>query len=140
MLSFLFVQLWGANEQNRRLQLLIKLGKFDMAADGFSQSQVRKHHFPAKSALFFNIFLRPNKVLAIKKVLRASVESTAGGGDVLALISEFSKAFFGALLEATRCFRELFAEHYDHPSNASLLLNWAQVQITSFLEILSRHV
>ncbi len=34
-------QLWGSSEQNKRLKLLISLGEFHMAADGFSQSKVR---------------------------------------------------------------------------------------------------
>mmetsp|Transcript_25663 Transcript_25663/g.36805 ORF Transcript_25663/g.36805 Transcript_25663/m.36805 type:complete len:130 (+) Transcript_25663:341-730(+) len=80
--------LWGANEQQKRLKLLIALGKFNMAAAGFSQSQV----------------------LAIRKVLKASSESSSGSGDVFNVVTDLSVAFFQSLLQATRCFFELFNE------------------------------
>ena len=79
-------------------------------------------------------------MLVIKKVLKASSESATGGGDVSVLVSELSNGFFSALSDATMCFKELFAEHYDKPAITALLLGWVQNQITSFVELLSRHV
>ena len=88
----------------------------------------------------YNIYTLISKVLVIKKVLKASSESATGGGDVSVLVSELSNAFFSALSDATLCFKELFAEHYDKPAITALLLGWVQNQITSFVELLSRHV
>mmetsp|Transcript_8958 Transcript_8958/g.12443 ORF Transcript_8958/g.12443 Transcript_8958/m.12443 type:complete len:84 (-) Transcript_8958:146-397(-) len=50
------------------------------------------------------------KVLAIRKVLKASSESSSGSGDVFNVVTDLSVAFFQSLLQATRCFFELFNE------------------------------
>jgi len=110
--------LWGANEQQKRLKLLIALGKFNMAAAGFSQSQV----------------------LAIRKVLKASSESSSGSGDVFNVVTDLSVAFFQSLLQATRCFFELFNEHTDKPNIITLLLSWVQSQVGAYVEVLTRQL
>jgi hypothetical protein len=77
--------------------------------------------------------------MAINKVLRVSNDSVSSG-DIFRAVAELSRSFFHALLEATRCFLELFSEHVEKPSIISLLLSWAQTQIGAFVEVLSRQV
>ncbi len=106
--------MWGASEQNKRMKLLISLGEFHMAADGFSLS----------------------KVVGIRKALR-SVEFS---GDTLQYTSELSRSFFGVLTEASSSFLQLFGASCDKPAIMSLLLQWIYAQVTAFVEVLARQI
>eukprot|EP01038_Epipyxis_sp_PR26KG_P012943 gene12943-17352_t len=107
-------QLWGVQEQLRRLKLLIALGEFNLAAEGFSSSQVN----------------------GIKKVLR-DVEVS---GDTLTFTTELSHSFFLAISDASTSFLHLFGEHCEKPTIMSLLLVWIQGQVSAFAEVLSRQI
>ena len=107
-------QLWGSAEQHKRLKLLISLGEFHMAADGFSLS----------------------KVIGIKKALR-NVEFS---GDTLQYTAELSRNFFKVLMESSSSFLQLFGDSCEKPAIMSLLLQWIHTQMGSYVEILARQV
>lgn len=106
--------LWGAEEQEARLTLLIALGHHAMAAEAFSSAQVD----------------------VIKRKLR-TIEAT---GDPRGYTAEISRSFYASLAESAEAFLHLFAEHRERPSILSVLTQWIHNQTASYVLVLARQI
>jgi hypothetical protein len=106
--------LWGENEHNRRLKMLITLGCENLAADAFCSGQVD----------------------LIRRAVRA-VEST---GDPLNAADVISTSFFNLLSTVSLSFLDLFGDRKRDPHILSLLLSWAHGQIQGFVPVFASQV
>lgn len=109
--------LWGEEEFRYRLKLLIVLGKYKLAAEGFSKSQ-------------FDV---------IKKVLN-KVETS---GDSVIYTTDLTQSFFNTMTNAGSSFLNLFKEINDnshHVDIISLILNWSHEQVAAYVIVFSKQV
>lgn len=116
------------SEQTKRLQLLVKLGHKDIAAQGFSTCQ--------------------------KDMIRKAMRYVEASGDVEKFTSELSRVFFSRLREACKSFMDLFSttaiksdkdtvvstDEESDMASLSYLVGWIQEQMSVFVTALARQV
>lgn len=89
--------MWGIAEQTKRLQLLVKLGHKDIAAQGFSTGR--------------------------KDMIRKAMRYVEASGDVEKFTAELSRVFFTHLKDACKSFMELFSNSASSTSTTTTPLN-----------------
>lgn len=114
------------SEQTKRLQLLVKLGHKDIAAQGFSTGQ--------------------------KDMIRKAMRYVEASGDVEKFTSELSRVFFSHLREACTSFMDLFStsgtksdsltstDEEGDMASLSYLVGWIQEQMSVFVTALARQI
>ena len=106
--------IWGAAEQRRRLKILISLGYYDLAAEAFSH--------------------------ASDDIINAVLTDVEASGDTRTYILDLSKAFFTSFQTVTENFLKLFADYIDSPGVISILISWAQSQVSQFAATISSQI
>ena len=106
--------IWGAAEQRRRLKMLISLGYYDLAAEAFSH--------------------------ASDDIISAVLTDVEASGDTLTYILDLSKAFFASFQTVTENFLMLFADYIGSPGVMSILVSWAQSQVSQFAANISSQI
>lgn len=106
--------LWGRDEVKHRLTLLITMGEYSLAAEGFFRSQ--------------------------NGVLKSVLNGTTRSGDIATYVSDVTMFFFESIVDTCQSFLSLFHTYKDDASILALLLKWAYGQLSSFASIVSKQI
>lgn len=106
--------LWGLDELKNRLGLLLLLGEYTMAVEGFFQSHLQ--------------------------VLSKSINNTGSSGDILNYITDLTQLFFEEVMGTCQSFLELFGAYSDDSKVLTLLLKWTHSQLAAFMATIGKQI
>ncbi len=106
--------LWGLDELKNRLGLLLLLGEYTMAVEGFFQSHLQ--------------------------VLSKSINNTGSSGDILHYITDLTQLFFEEVMGTCQSFLELFGTYSEDSKVLTLLLKWTHSQLAAFMATIGKQI
>lgn len=106
--------LWGLDELKNRLGLLLLLGEYTVAVEGFFQSHLQ--------------------------VLSKSINNTGSSGDILNYITDLTQLFFEEVMGTCQSFLELFGTYSEDSKVLTLLLKWTHSQLAAFMATIGKQI